>query len=228
MRDTPTDVMIFAAGFGTRMLPLTRNTPKPLLGVGDTTLLDHTLALAQDAGLTNRVVNAHYHADQISAHLAGMAEQVVVEDPILDTGGGLKNAAPFFDNPHVFTSNSDAIWAGPNPFTILADGWDTTVDAMLLCVPIDRALGRIPPGDFVVNAAGSLQRGPDLVYTGIQIIRLELVSRFPETTFSLNKIWDPLIAQGRLKAAIYPGKWCDVGRPENLELAASLMGDTDV
>ncbi len=220
----PDTAMIFAAGFGTRMGALTAERPKALLPVGGVPLLDHTLILAQDAEIARRVVNAHYLGTQIVDHLEGREEIVCLEKPvILDTGGGMKAALPALKSETVFTSNSDAIWSGPNPFTILAGQWaPDRMDALLLLVPLDRAVGRQGGGDFDLKE-GQLIRGGDFVYTGVQILKCRPVADHPEEVFSLNVIWDRIASENRLFGAVYPGHWCDVGHPDGIALAERLL-----
>ncbi|MEO0664949.1 MAG: nucleotidyltransferase family protein [Pseudomonadota bacterium] len=217
--------MIFAAGFGTRMAPLTDTLPKPLVGVAGQTLLQHALAPARAAGLHPIVVNAHYRAAQIKAALAGEAVTVLEEVPeLLDTGGGLKNALPHLGEGPIATMNSDAVWAGPNPFEILRDAWRTGDEALLLCVPLSRAAGRTDEGDFSVTESGRLSRGDGFVYTGAQIILGSAVATRAERRFSFNVLWDEMIAAGTIRAVIYPGHWCDVGRPSSIALAEEMLG----
>lgn len=218
----PQAIMLFAAGFGTRMLPLTQNTPKPLIQVAGKALLDHALELTD--GLSKRVVNAHYHGDQITRHLAGQDIAVVQEQPeVLDTGGGLKNALPLLGRAPVYTLNTDAIWHGPNPLPLLAQAWrPDEMDALLLCVPTARAVGRKGDGDFSFDPENRLLRGGDMVYTGAQILKTDLLSDVKETVFSLNKIWNLMAEQGRLYGTSYPGTWCDVGYPEAIALAEAV------
>ena len=224
----PRELMIFAAGFGKRMAPLTDTTPKPLIAVGGTTLLDHTLGLAQRAGYGHIVINTHYRHAQIAAHLAGRAGVSTTHEPqILETGGGLAAAAGQFTSPTVTTSNSDAVWAGPNPFDCPLD-LPVDCDAMLLCAHVSQVLGRTGPGDFSIDANGHITRGGNYVYLGIQHIRLAPVTAHPETAFSLNVIWDKLIQIGRIRAQLYTGQWCDVGRPENIATANRLLAHHDV
>ena len=91
----PDAVMLFAAGFGTRMGALTADRPKPLIEVAGKPLIDHALALADGFSPLRRVANAHYRADQLESHLAPRDVTVSREDPeILDTGGGLRHALP--------------------------------------------------------------------------------------------------------------------------------------
>ena len=221
--------MIFAAGFGTRMGALTKDRPKPLIEVGGMSLLDRTLALADAAGIRRKVVNAHYLGQMIADHLAGRDAEVSLEDPdILDTGGGLKAALPLLGGAPVFTANSDAIFDGPNPFGVLERAWGPETEALLLVVPMSRAVGRLGGGDFSLKPGGEISRGGDHVYTGIQILRTERVAAETDAVFSLNRIWDAAGDEGGLRAVEYPGRWCDVGHPEGIETAEAVLDGRDV
>lgn len=225
MRNRPEALMIFAAGFGTRMGALTADRPKPLIEVAGLPLLDHALRLAEGRGL-RIAVNAHYRAAQIAAHLAdrpGIA--VLAEAPdILDTGGGLKAALPRLGRGPVLTLNADAVWTGPNPLAALAEAWDPArMDALALLVPRRAATGHAGAGDFVIDAEGRLTRGPGLVYSGAGIVGGARLASFPGRVFSLNAFWDALIPEGRFHGLVHEGGWCDVGRPESIPLAAALL-----
>lgn len=217
---TPDSVMIFAAGLGTRMGALTRDRPKPLIPVAGRALVDHALDLT--AGL-RRVVNLHYRADMLRAHLAG--RDVAFSDEsalLLETGGGLKQALPLLSDP-VFTLNSDAVWTGANPLAALAAAWrPARMEALLLLLPPAAATGYRGAGDFVIED-GRLRRGPGLVYAGAQIIRTGPVAAVPDAVFSLNRVWDGMIARGTLYGLVHSGGWCDVGRPECIPLAEHLL-----
>ncbi len=227
----PDAIMLFAAGFGTRMGALTADRPKPLIEVAGRALLDHALDLAEAHGPLRKVVNAHYRAEQIEMHLAGRDVAVSIEEPdILDTGGGLRAALPLLGANPVFTLNTDAIWSGPNPLDLLADAWDPVrMDALLLCVPLARAIGRQGGGDFRIDADVRLTRGGNLVYSGAQILKTGGLADIPETVFSLNLLWNRMAQADRLCGLTYPGTWCDVGRPDGIPLAESLLaGRSDV
>ena len=229
MRTAPDALMLFAAGFGTRMGALTQDRPKPLIEVAGRALLDHALDIAAGAGVPRIVVNAHYKAEQIATHLAGRGVAVSHEAPdILDTGGGLRAALPLLAASPVFTMNTDAVWRGPNPLTLLAEAWSDDMDALLLCLPPAQAIGHIGKGDFVLDASGRAERGQGLVYTGAQIIRTEALKDMPEGAFSLNVFWDRLLKKGRLYGTTYPGKWCDVGHPGGITLAEDMLETNDV
>ncbi|WP_375260193.1 nucleotidyltransferase family protein [Citreimonas sp.] len=220
----PDAVMLFAAGFGTRMGALTRDRPKPLIEVAGRALLDHALDLC--TGIPRRVVNAHYHADMVEAHLAGRAVAVSVEAPdILDTGGGLRQALPLLGEGPVFTLNTDAVWRGPNPMDRLAEAWDpATMDALLLCVPLARAHGRRGGGDFTLSD-GCLSRGGDMVYTGAQIVNPDLLADIDGDAFSIRALWDKAQAAGRMRGLAYAGQWCDVGHPDGIGIAEAMLRD---
>ncbi|MEO0486758.1 MAG: nucleotidyltransferase family protein [Pseudomonadota bacterium] len=225
MRDDPNALMIFAAGFGTRMAPLTDTVPKPLIPVAGKALLDHALDPAQALGLGPVAVNAHYRADQIVAALSGTDVTVLREEPeVLDTGGGLKAALAVLTGDAVMTMNADAVWNGPNPYAVLRAAWDPeAMDALLLCVPMARAWGRADAGDFTVRDGGRPVRGPGWVYCGAQIIKSAVIGAVPDRVFGLNRVWDELMDQDRLRVADYPGQWCDVGRPSSIPLAEEML-----
>lgn len=219
-------LMIFAAGKGTRMAPLTDHTPKPLLRVGGQTLLDRALDLAAGAGVGPVVVNTHHLGDQIRDHIAG--REIAISDEsaqLLETGGGLRKALPLLGKGPVITMNPDVIWTGANPIRSLLDAWDARMDALLMLVPLTRTHGRQGGGDFSLGPGNQLIRKGDLVYGGAQIIRPDRLAEIGDQAFSLNRLWDLLIAQGRAFGTVHPdpGAWCDVGRPDCIPLAEGLL-----
>lgn len=228
-----TSAMIFAAGFGTRMAPLTNTKPKPLIEVNGQSLIDHTFMLARRAGVTNFVVNAHHLADQVVDHFDHVPDvRVVVEAPkILDTGGGLKAAEPYLEQDAVFTSNSDAIWMGQNPFNVLKANWDgDRMGALLLLVPSTSAIGHAGSGDFAIDSEGRLSRNSqsELTFSGVQIILKNEANNVVDDVFSLNVVWDKLALNGRLFGCVYDGKWADVGSVQGIHLAEEMLAHSDV
>lgn len=217
--------MLFAAGFGTRMGALTANRPKPLIEVAGKALIDHALALVQEYGAETIVANLHYHPDQIEAHLRGSGVLFSREEPeILETGGGVRAALPLLGGGPLVTMNTDAVWRGPNPLRCLADHWaPDRMDALLLCVPRDNATGHTGKGDFKIADSGQITRGPGLIYSGVQIIKPDLLASIEDRCFSLNLLWDRMLRDGRLCGLAYPGRWCDVGRPEGIALAETML-----
>ncbi len=218
-------VMLFAAGFGTRMGELTKSRPKPLVPVAGRPLLDHAIALVQEASAPRIVVNTHYLGDQITTYLQGSDIAVSHETPdILDTGGGLKYALPMLGSETVFTMNTDAVWSGPNPLTALQSAWDPEkMDALLLCLPKENALGHKGQGDFISDGNSPAERGPGLVYSGAQIIKTNGLFDIPQDAFSLNVLWTRMIEAKRLFVISYDGHWCDVGHPGGITMAEEML-----
>jgi len=217
--------MLFAAGFGTRMKHLTAERPKPMVTVAGRPLIDHALALAREVSPPVIVANLHYKPETLQTHLTPLGVKTTLEEPqILETGGGLRNALPLLGAGPVITMNTDAIWRGPNPLGLLLGAWDPDrMDALLMGIPPEHALEHTGAGDFKIAENGKLTRGPGVVYGGVQIIKTDLLAEVSEPAFSLNLIWDMMLAQGRLHGIRYFGKWCDVGHPGGIKTAEALL-----
>ena len=231
MRNFP--LMILAAGFGTRMGALTHDRPKPLIEVAGRTLVDRALDLTLTAPVGPVVVNLHYRGAQLERHLQGRDVTLAREPEILETGGGLKAALPLLGEGPVMTLNPDAVWTGSNPLFTLAEAWRDDMAGLLLVAPNAWVNGRVgEPADFVMDERGRLTRAmgaqDGVVYLGAQIVRADWVSAWPEVKFSMNRIWDQMIAAGQLRAVLHQGGWCDVGTPEGIVAAEALLrGDVD-
>ena len=226
MCDDPQAVMLFAAGFGTRMGALTADRPKPLIRVAGRPLIDHALDLVTDAGLPQKVANLHYKAEMLVAHLDGKGVQTSIEEPdILETGGGLRHALPLLGSRPVFTMNTDAVWDGPNPLTLAKNVWNPQeMDGLLVCIRPDKTVGHTGKGDFLLADDGRLTRGRGLIYGGVQIIKTDGLGSIAQSAFSLNILWDRMLEKRRLFGLCYPGRWCDGGRPEGITLAEQMIG----
>lgn len=218
--------MVMAAGLGARMGALTADRPKPLLKVAGRALIDHALDRAAEGGAEQVVVNLHYRAEMLRAHLAGRAGVVFSDETgaLLETGGGVRKALPLLGPAPFFVLNSDAVWTGAAPLPALARAWrEEAMDAVLLLVRAEDARGYTRSGDFFVEDGAPVRRGDrpraPYVYTGAQIIRPEAFADTPEGAFSTNLVWDRLLAAGRLGAVVHEGAWVDVGTPEGLEEA---------
>lgn len=235
--EVPATAMVLAAGLGKRMRPLTATRPKPLVEVAGKTLIDHCLDRLRAAGVAKAVVNVHYLADALEAHLRNRVQgiEIVVSDEraqLLETGGGLVRALPLIDSDPFLVVNSDNLWIdGPvDSLRLLAASWDEArMDALLLVVPLARAHCHSGQGDFHMSATGALKRRKPgrvapFVYTGIQIVSKRLLDgAVPEGPFSTNILWDRAIAAGRLFGAVHQGLWFDIGAPGNIGKAEALL-----
>lgn len=234
MRQDPGTLMLFAAGLGTRMGTLTKNIPKPMLQIAGRTLIDRALDIADAAGIERKVVNLHYHGAQIAAHLAPRRDVALSweRDQILDTGGGLRAALPLLGPGPVLTLNPDAVWSGPNPLGQLQAAWDgARMDALLLLLPLASVKGRTGAADFTLHPDGRITRAGTTgqhLYLGAQIICTDRLSDIPASVFSLNQLWDRMIADRRAYGLLYTGNWCDVGTPQGLAQAAALLASHHV
>jgi MurNAc alpha-1-phosphate uridylyltransferase len=197
MAHKPTTAMVMAAGLGKRMRPLTASRPKPLVKVAGKALIDHALDRLAASGVTRAVVNVHYLAGSLEAHLQRNAHGLDIaisdeRDKLLETGGGLIKALPLLGEDPVLAVNSDNLWV---------DG------------PMDTV-----KGDFYMEAGGRIARRKPgriapFVFTGVQLISKRLLVDPPADAFSTNVFWDRGIASGRAFGVVHQGLWFDVGTP---------------
>jgi N-acetyl-alpha-D-muramate 1-phosphate uridylyltransferase len=222
----PSTAMIFAAGLGTRMRPLTLAKPKPLIEVGGKALIDYMLDLFAQAGLNTAIVNVHYLADQIESHLCQRQNpQLIFSDErecLLDQGGGIKKALPHLQDEAFFICNTDAFWLeGPqsNIARLAAHWMPRDMDALLLLAPCATSIGVEGKGDFHIDAQGRLTRRNEnqsapFVYTGVGIIKTEFFRHEPRDIFPLAPLLFDIAAQGRLYGLRLDGLWMHVGTPD--------------
>ena len=235
----PETAMVMAAGLGKRMRPLTATRPKPLVEVAGKPLIDHVLDHLRAAGVRRAVVNVHYLADALEAHLrrAGAGLDVVVSDErarLMETGGGLVQARALIGDQPFLCVNSDNLWVdGPvDAIKLLASRWDAdAMDALLLLVPLARAHNNGGQGDFHLAADGRIgsRRKPGRVapftYTGVQILHPRVIRDWPEGPFSTNLFWDRAIAAGRAFGQVHQGLWFDVGTPGAIPRTEAMLLD---
>jgi MurNAc alpha-1-phosphate uridylyltransferase len=233
--------MVLAAGLGKRMRPLTATRPKPLVEVAGQSLLDHVLDRLRAAGIRDVVVNVHYLADALEAHLRRKAGDLSVaisdeRDLLLETGGGVLKALPLIDADPFLIANSDNLWVdGPvDAIRLLADRWDDTqMDALLLLVPLARANCHSGQGDFHMDASGLIARRKParvapFVYTGVQLVSKRLFAdahaELPGASFSFNLLWNRAIAADRAYGVVHQGLWFDVGTPQAIAKTEEMLG----
>ena len=227
----PKTAMVFAAGLGARMRPITDTLPKPLVEVAGQTLIDHCLDRFARNGVERAIVNVHWLADKIEAHLASRTEpRIVVSDEralLLDQGGGIKRILPLLGEAPFFLCNTDAFWIeGPRSnLRRLADLFDPErMDAALLVASTAGAVGVDWPGDFTMSADGRLttreaRRVAPFVYTGVGIIKPQLFAGETAEVFRLAPYFHDAARKGRLFGLRLDGLWLHVGRPESIREA---------
>jgi MurNAc alpha-1-phosphate uridylyltransferase len=227
--------MVLAAGLGTRMRPLTDTLPKPLVPLQGKPLIDHVLDRIRDAGIARAIVNVHYLAKRIEAHLAARtAPAIVISDErhaLLDTGGGVAFARDKLGPGPWLIHNSDTAWieTGRPALASLCDAWDgSRMDCLLLLAMVGSSLGYSGRGDFDLGPQGELRRPKPqeqvrYVFAGASILAPSLLDGAPEGPFSLNQPWNTAIAAGRAFGVVLEGTWMHVGDPAALAAAEELI-----
>jgi len=217
------------------MRPLTDHLPKPLVRLAGRPLLDHVLDRLADAGIAEAVVNVHYLAAAIERHLAGRTKpRIVISDErgaLLETGGGVCKALPLLGDAPFLVHNSDTVWLEPKRRNLvrLTEGFDPArMDGLLLLARRVGSLGYAGRGDFSLAPDGRLVRvrqgeTADHVFAGASIAAPRLLRDMPVAPFSLNKVWDRALAEGRLFGIELQGTWMHVGDPEALAEAEALI-----
>lgn len=229
-----THAMVLAAGLGTRMRPLTDDRPKPLLELDGRSLLDHALDRLAGAGVTQAVVNAHWRGEQIAAALAQREHPRIAlqrEDTLLETGGGVRMALPKLGGAPFAVVNGDAFWLdGPTPaLTRLAAAFDTReMDALLLMVRTTQVDGAVGQGDFLLDPLGRMRRPKEreiapYLYAGVQILSPALFEGAPQGAFSLNRLYDRAMEDGRLFGLVHDGVWFHLSTPDDLRKAEETL-----
>ncbi|QTN19546.1 nucleotidyltransferase family protein [Brevundimonas sp. AJA228-03] len=235
----PKTAMVLAAGLGTRMRPLTDDRPKALVEVGGRALIDHVLDRLVEAGVERAVVNVHWYADRLEAHLAarGRGPEIAISDEreaLLETGGGLKKARPLLGDGAVFVANIDSVWtdgaSGAGWADELARLWDpAAMDACLLLARREGSIGFEGDGDFFLGSDGRLTfRGEaasaPFAYMGVHITRSDYADGGPDGAFSLSPLWRASAAAGRLYGCVLDGDWMHVGDPQARDEAEVRLG----
>jgi MurNAc alpha-1-phosphate uridylyltransferase len=231
---TLTHAMVLAAGLGTRMRPLTEDTPKPLLPLEGRSLLHHALDRLRDAGVQHHVVNAHWFADQVADAVAAHdapGRVLLREEILLETGGGVRAALPHLGGGPFAVVNGDAFWLdGPTPaLERLAAAFDPEeMDALVLLVRTHQVDGETGRGDFLLDPMGRARRPKEreiapYLFGGVQILTPGLFNDTPEGPFSLNRIYDRAIESGRLYGLVHDGAWFHLSTPRDLDRAETML-----
>jgi MurNAc alpha-1-phosphate uridylyltransferase len=230
--------MIMAAGLGTRMRPLTKTLPKPLVQVQGKALIDHVIDRLVAAGVTLIVVNVHYLADQIVSHLEKRKDvEIRISDErgeLLDSGGGIYKALSHFEGQPFYHANSDTVWSegASHALERLKTAWDPEqMDALMLLAPTVNTICYDGSGDFMMDPDGHLSRVPEMyiapfVWMSIEIVHPRLFDEAPKTNkFSINPLWDKAIAKKRLFGQRLDGVWMHIDRPDAITASEEFLAD---
>lgn len=220
------DVMLLAAGLGTRLRPITEAIPKPLVPVAGLPLIERIINNARAEGATRFVANAHYRADQLLAHFGGLLK-VNREAELLGTGGGVKAALPMLHSDPFFVMNTDAFWpAGSDaPLARMLARHAEAEDIVLLCVQPHRATGFGRSHDFCLDPKGqiTLDYGAPVIYAGVALMSKGLFADAPDGAFSLNRLFEAALERESLTGVVLDAPWFHVGDPEALKAAEQAL-----
>jgi N-acetyl-alpha-D-muramate 1-phosphate uridylyltransferase len=217
--------MIFAAGRGERMGELTRNTPKPLLPVGEQRLIEYHLYRLAALGVSECIINTYYLAEQFLQVLGdgsryGLRITYSHETEKLDTGGGIINALDFFDDKPFLLVNGDVFT--DYPFEKLIN---KKLNSLAHLVLVDNP-DHHPQGDFVLQEDSflALSKGQKkLTYAGIALLSPKLVSSYPKGLLSFGNVLMSAIAKGQVTGEYFGGRWLNVDTPKRLLVAKACV-----
>jgi MurNAc alpha-1-phosphate uridylyltransferase len=221
MRGKIKTAMLLAAGYGTRLKPLTDRLPKPLVPVAGKPLIQYALDKLQAYGIEEVVINVSHLKEQLIAWLAGFKKLTVKiseEAEPLETGGGLKKALPMLGNEPIFVINSDIIWTddGESALDRLARHWDDAkMDFLLLAQSKARAVGHDKGEDHLFIKPGNTidwnERDAPYIIAGVGIVHPRVLRDAPDGKFSVKILWHQALAQNRLFCLPHRGRWFQTG-----------------
>jgi len=199
--------LILCAGFGKRLLPLTKTEPKPLLKIGETTLLEKTIKLIEKLKIKKIKINIFYLSDEIKKFVKQLNTNIDIEliedgNEILDTGGGIINMIKDSNEENFLVFNPDTIWnESYNKYILEMTNFYFTkkINNILLVVHKDLSFDKRLQGDFnLVNEKLTKDNNKKFIYTGCQIINRNIFSQTTKKKFSMNEIWTNQMKQSQL------------------------------
>ena len=203
---TVNHAMILAAGLGTRMRPLTLETPKPLIKVGRKNLLERSLNLLENHGVEQIIINVHHLADKIEKFLLDVKSKVKItisneKDFLLDTGGGVKEGTKIFGKNPFFVLNPDTLWSTDytSEMKSLEKIYFKTKKPCLLLVNKRLSFDTSFKGDFNLrNNIVSKDTENNFIFTGLQLLHRNYLDPIDKKVFSMNEVWNKLINNNKL------------------------------
>jgi N-acetyl-alpha-D-muramate 1-phosphate uridylyltransferase len=221
--------MVLAAGYGTRLKPLTERMPKPLVPVAGKPMIEYALDKLIAYGIEEVVVNVSHHKEQLLGYLSAFKSlcfKISEEAEPLETGGGLKKALPLLGSEPIFTINSDIIWLDENEtaLELLAQHWDDAkMDFLLLAQSKARAAGHDKGEDHLFikreNTIGWNEPDAPYIIAGIGLLHPRTLLNAPDGKFSVKILWHQALAQNRLFCLPHQGQWFQTGTIADIQKA---------
>ncbi|HZI32411.1 MAG TPA: nucleotidyltransferase family protein [Candidatus Binatia bacterium] len=256
--------MLLAAGYGTRLKPLTDHTPKPLVPVAGRPMIEYALDKLREYGIERVVINVSHLKEQLVDYLAAQqagapasgtartdssskragpvpgaptalpfpSVQISEEPEPLETGGGLKKAAPFLGNEPVFVINSDILWSDSSETALnrLTQHWDDAkMDFLLLAQSKAKAVGHDKGEDHLFikpdNTIGWNEADAPYIISGIGIFHPRVLRDAPDGKFSVKVLWLRAMEQNRLFCLPHHGRWFQTGTIEDIRKTEEELKD---
>lgn len=231
------EAMIFAAGFGKRMLPYTKNTPKPLLEIKGKSIIHHQIDALLKLNFKNIVVNVHHLSSKLEAELECYKPivKVIFEEKILETGGGFLNALKqgFFQDEELpkVVINGDVFWQNSKscPIDEIIKNWESRMDILLALKRRDLVLGYEGKGDFRLKTkkkVSNLIRKSDYneyMFTGLQIINPKIIQDGRKTKFSLREIYFKLISKKTIYGFVDENDWYHISKVNDYKRVNKIL-----
>jgi len=233
MRRKIKKAMVLAAGYGTRLKPLTEQMPKPLVPVAGRPMVEYALDRLLAYGIEEVVVNGSHHKEQLMDYLSkfkALSFKISEEAEPLETGGGLKKALPLLGNDPIFTINSDIIWFDERETALerLSQNWnDAKMDFLLLAQSKFKAVGHDKGEDHLFikreNMIGWNEPDAPYIIAGIGIIHPRVLLTAPNGKFSVKILWHHALAQNRLFCLPHNGQWFQTGKIDDIKKAENFF-----
>jgi MurNAc alpha-1-phosphate uridylyltransferase len=225
--------MVLAAGYGTRLKPLTDRLPKPLVPVADKPMIEYALDKLRVYGIEKVIINVSHLKEQLTAYLSAFNDltiKISEEADPLETGGGLKKALPLLGNDPVFTINSDIIWTDEEESALdrLTRYWDDTkMDFLLLTQSKAKAIGHDKGEDHLFIKRNNTidwnaQEAPYII-AGIGIMHPRILLNAPDGKFTVKILWHQALKQNRLACLPHHGQWFQTGTIEDVKTAEKYL-----
>ena len=224
--------MILAAGYGKRLMPLTKKIPKPLIDVNGIVLLDNSINFLKKLGCNQIIINTHYQNIKIENFIYKRKDRNIItlihEKEILDTAGAVKNAISLFNNKNIIIINSDIFRQNKNlrdAKKLILKYTIHQIPCLLLVEKINAfGLDKID-GDFILEGAKikRFKKGNRTIfYSGFQILNLSIFDNVLNKIISFNQVWDNLIKVDKLRGHIMSSNWYHVGDMGGLNIAKKI------
>ena len=227
--------MVLAAGYGTRLKPLTDRLPKPLVPVAGKPMIEYALDKLRAYGIQEIIINVSHLKEQLTAYLSACNDLTIKisdEAEPLETGGGLKKALPLLGGDHFFTINSDILWTDEQETALdrLTHYWDgAKLDFLLLTQPKAKAVGHDQGEDHLFikrdNTIDWSEQEAPYIIAGIGILHPRVLLNAPDGKFTVKILWHEALKQNRLACLPHHGQWFQTGTLPDIETAEKhLMG----